>query len=522
VIPAEDADPSRLGSSQLTPRAGAGPELAPGDEVGEYRVPGELGEGGFGTVYEATHPVIGKRVAVKVLHAQYSVDEGITSWFAAEARAVNQIRHGSIVDIFGFGALPDGRHYSVMELLEGVTLDAYLEQAGSLSVPESLGLLHPIALALSAAHEAGIAHRDLKPENVFLCLSGDAHVTVKLLDFGMAKLLGQGTQSTHKTRSGAPMGSPRYMSPEQCRGVAVDARTDVYSFGCLTYRLLTGMPPFEAATALELMMAHVSASPIPPSHRSPGVPSELDEPILKMLEKLPDARPATLALAMESLVAAAERAGQGPGHAGPPSALLLSLCEQARQPPPAASPSRAPVTPSRRVTPDATALEYQATTPSLPAPKGNWRRLSPWLVAAAALFALFGMHRHRSRAALQSQTTAPVAAPNPSPAPLGTAPPPLSDPSASDGSSPQVSITLRSAAPGADVLYGERLVGRTPGPIVWPRGETPVTFTLRSPKHAPTTVTVKPDSDQNLWVSLVPRPPKAAASALPRDLENPY
>jgi serine/threonine-protein kinase len=287
-------------------------ELGPGDPVGEYVIVSKLGEGGFGAVYAATHPVIGKRAAVKVLHAQYSSNAEVTSRFVAEARAVNQIRHRNIIDIFSFGHLPDGRHYYVMELLDGVPLDAYLERAGRLSVEEGLALLGAIAKALAAAHEAGIAHRDLKPENVFLELDQEGTVHPKILDFGMAKLLAPGSLPIHKTRSGTPIGSPRYMSPEQCRGVKVDHRTDVYSFGCMAHRMFTGSPPFEARTALELMLTHVSVAPPPMSSAFPEGLSELDEPVLKMLEKQPDARPQTMLAAYESLAEAAERAGRTP------------------------------------------------------------------------------------------------------------------------------------------------------------------------------------------------------------------
>jgi serine/threonine protein kinase len=304
--------------------AGRAPqELEPGDRVGEYVIVSKLGEGGFGAVYEATHPVIGKRAAVKVLHAQYSSNEEVTSRFVAEARAVNQIRHRNIVDIFSFGQLRDGRHYYVMELLDGVPLDAYLERAGRLPVEEALSLLGAIAKALGAAHEAGIAHRDLKPENVFLELDQEGTVHPKILDFGMAKLLGPGALPVHKTRSGTPIGSPRYMSPEQCRGVKVDHRTDVYSFGCMAHRMLTGSPPFEARTALELMLTHVSVAPPPMSAARPDGPHALDEPVLKMLEKQPEDRPQTMLAAFDALVVAAETAGFGPQPVTIPVSPLL-------------------------------------------------------------------------------------------------------------------------------------------------------------------------------------------------------
>ncbi|HMA97477.1 MAG TPA: serine/threonine-protein kinase, partial [Polyangiaceae bacterium] len=277
------------------------PDLQQGEWVGEYVIVRKLGEGGFGAVYEALHPVIGKRAAVKVLHAQYSSDERVTSRFAAEARAVNQIRNKNIVDIFSFGELADQRQYYVMELLEGVPLDAYIQRAGRLELRETLAILSEIAKALQAAHDAGIAHRDLKPENVFLALDEEGLVHPKILDFGMAKLLSPGALPVHKTRSGTPIGSPRYMSPEQCRGTEVDPRTDVYAFGCMAFHMLSGVPPFDANTALELMMAHVSAPPVPLSSVGPDLGPAIDESLLKMLEKMPENRPQTILEAFEHL-----------------------------------------------------------------------------------------------------------------------------------------------------------------------------------------------------------------------------
>src|SRR5688500_14886783 len=143
-------------------------DLHPGDTVGEYRIEEKIGEGGFGAVYRALHPVIGKHGAVKVLGRQFSANAAMVSRFIAEARAVNQIRHRNIVDIFSFGALPDGRQYYIMEMLEGMPFDKYLDKQKRLSLAQALPVLRGVARALDAAHGTGILHRDLKPENVFL------------------------------------------------------------------------------------------------------------------------------------------------------------------------------------------------------------------------------------------------------------------------------------------------------------------------------------------------------------------
>jgi serine/threonine-protein kinase len=194
-------------------------DLQPGQQVGEYVVDGKLGEGGFGAVFKGTHPLIGKQVAIKVLNRQFSSNPQMVSRFISEARAVNQIRHRNIIDIFSFGSLADGRQYYVMELLAGVPLDNYLEQRGRLTLAEAIPILRSVARALDAAHAKGIAHRDLKPENIYIAQDDDGTPFPKLLDFGIAKLLSGDAPHQHKTRTGAPMGTPYYMSPESAAGV---------------------------------------------------------------------------------------------------------------------------------------------------------------------------------------------------------------------------------------------------------------------------------------------------------------
>ncbi|HMY18228.1 MAG TPA: serine/threonine-protein kinase, partial [Polyangium sp.] len=281
--------------------------LKPGTTVGEYRIERKIGEGGFGAVYSAVHPVIGKSAAIKILSPQFSADPVMVSRFISEARAVNQIRHRGIIDIFAFGKLDDGRQYYIMELLEGKTLEEYLRERGRLRPAEALPILRQVARALDAAHAAGIAHRDLKPENIFLVFDEDGTIMPKLLDFGIAKLLGDSQQS--KTRTGTPMGTPLYMSPEQCRGKQVDHRTDIYSFGIMTHVMITGQPVFSGEDIMDVMMAQVGSTPPSASSVCPDIPHALDAPILRMLAKEADARPQTLGAAVDELVAAARTAG---------------------------------------------------------------------------------------------------------------------------------------------------------------------------------------------------------------------
>jgi serine/threonine-protein kinase len=288
--------------------AAADATLVEGQVVGEYRVEGKLGEGGFGAVYRAVHPVIGKAAAVKVLHKQYSSNPQMVSRFIAEARAVNQIRNRNIIDIFAFGTLSDGRQFYVMELLDGMPMDKYLDERGRLPVDDAVPILRGIARAIDAAHGAGIAHRDLKPENVFLSFDEDGKAIPKLLDFGIAKLLGE-AGTGHKTRTGTPMGTPYYMSPEQCRGRNVDHRTDIYSFGIVIFQTLTGELPFQGEDVMEILVKNTSAPAPRPSLVCPELPPALDDPILAFLEKDPDKRPATLGAGLDALAHAAAGAG---------------------------------------------------------------------------------------------------------------------------------------------------------------------------------------------------------------------
>jgi len=282
--------------------------------AGEYRLGRKLGEGGFGTVYEAVHPLLKRRAAVKVLHRIAGSDSDAVLRFVAEARAVNQIKNRHIIDIFSFGKLADGRHFYVMDLLEGEPLDRFIAREGRCSVENTVQLLRPIAEALDAAHAAGVVHRDLKPQNIYLIWDATGETVPKLLDFGMAKLLGD---SRVHTVSGTPLGTPLYMSPEQARGDVVDGRSDVYALGVLCHELLTGRLPITGENTIAVLMAHIIQAPPKVSEVCPDLSPELDAPILHMLEKKPEQRPATAIEALNELASAAERAG-AVVPAGPP------------------------------------------------------------------------------------------------------------------------------------------------------------------------------------------------------------
>jgi serine/threonine-protein kinase len=274
--------------------------------AGEYRLLRKLGEGGFGAVYEAEHPLLKRRAAVKVLHRVADEDSDAVLRFISEAQAVNQIRNRHIVDVFSFGKLSDGRHYYIMDLLDGLPLDRWLKQHGKVDVATALQLVTPIAEALDLAHGAGIVHRDLKPQNIFLAWDNTGETIPKLLDFGMAKLLGE---SPVRTVSGTPIGTPLYMSPEQARGEKVDHRSDVYALGVLCHELLTGQLLFTGDTTVAVLMAHIIQTPPAASEVESSLSPLLDAPLLRMLEKDPAKRPASAGEAVAALRKAAEQAG---------------------------------------------------------------------------------------------------------------------------------------------------------------------------------------------------------------------
>src|SRR6185436_13633062 len=248
----------------------------PASVIGQYRITGVLGGGGMGMVYAAEHKLLGRTAAVKLLLPELSSKQEIVQRFFNEARAATAIKHPGIVEIYDFGWTDDGSAYIVMELLQGETLRARRKR-GPMRLSSALAVTRQMAGALGAAHAKGIIHRDLKPDNVFLVADPEVPggERIKLLDFGIAKLA-VFSSGLHKTRTGAVIGTPAYMSPEQCRGVAIDARADLYSLGCILFELCTGQPPFVGEGEGDVLAAHIHVPAPKLSSLASGIPKEIE------------------------------------------------------------------------------------------------------------------------------------------------------------------------------------------------------------------------------------------------------
>ena len=286
-----------------------------GQTVGNYRVTRLLGEGGMGSVYQAEHPVIGRKVAIKVLHVSMGRDPEIVARFFNEARAIHTVGHENIVEIMDFGQTPDGRPYFVMEFLAGEAMNDRLAR-GPIAPPEAAVIADQMCRALGAAHDKGIVHRDLKPHNVHLLTTPSGRTQVKILDFGVAKIMNAGDLSQSvKTRTGSLMGTPLYMSPEQCKGAGeLDHRTDIYSLGVMLFEMLAGRPPFVGDGVGALFALHMLEPPPPLAPLAPGTPPSMVAAVMKSLAKNPDDRFSTMEEFRQAFVAdAIPETAQPPG-----------------------------------------------------------------------------------------------------------------------------------------------------------------------------------------------------------------
>jgi len=276
--------------------------IAAGQSIGSYRILQKIGTGGMGAVYLAEHPLIGKKVALKVIHKELATNKEVVQRFFQEAKAVTKIGNEHIISIHDFGMTPEGDHFYIMEYLEGQTLAQVLQKDTVLPTMRALHIGAQIGAALAAAHSAGVIHRDLKPDNVMLTPRlGDKDFVV-LLDFGLAKM-SIGGPGAVKTAAGVLLGTPQYMSPEACESRGnLDHRTDIYALGILLFQMTTGMLPFDGETMGEVLVKQVTQLPPPPRGYNPSIPPAVEQIILRCLAKNPDARFPTMIALREALL----------------------------------------------------------------------------------------------------------------------------------------------------------------------------------------------------------------------------
>jgi serine/threonine protein kinase len=365
----------------------AAQQIPPGGQIGPYQVERKLGAGGMGEVYLARHRHLNRDAAIKVLLAEISMNQTVVSRFFTEARATAQLRHPHIVEIFDCDVLPDGRAYIVMEYLRGESLRGTLDRVGTLSPDWNTiaAISGMVANALAAAHENGIVHRDLKPDNTYLSTSTHPRegLTIKILDFGIAKLLAGSDRvggGSTPTRTGSLIGTPLYMSPEQCRGIAtIDHRADIYSLGCMMFEMVVGQPPFVAEAPGDILMAHILQNA--PSIRSfrADVPAEIDALVARMLAKDPAMRPQSMAevvaivetllgVRKADLATMLRKPAGFPEPVGQAATQILPIAEAPSRstPAPGKTPSRPQLTPTSAMTPPPTSTPIRAKVTPAP------------------------------------------------------------------------------------------------------------------------------------------------------------
>jgi serine/threonine-protein kinase len=466
-----------------------------GRSVGNYVVVRPLGEGGMGTVYLCEHPLLGRRAALKVLHPDLALRDDVVDRFFHEAKAANDVGNEHIVDVLDFGrtATPDGDVvYILMELLEGESLGARVRRE-RLTPAEALHVIAQCCEALEASHQKGIVHRDLKPENIFLCRRGEDPLFVKIVDFGIAKLMADPT--AQKTRTGVILGTPMYMSPEQCEGKGrVDHRADIYSLGVVMFELFTGRVPFDDPGTGEVMVAHMTRPPPRPSELRHDVSPGIESIILHAMEKDPARR-------FQSMRELAVAIGDPAAHVASYQTLPLAATM--------AAPSTLSLAAAEIVRP--------TPAPSRPLPILTFALGAVALIAVAVAGAL-GVTLSRRPARELPIVAAPVVATR-APSVAATrapAPPPVA---------PEwIQLGIDSDPRGATVSRGEAVLGVTPLSLRLRRGEPTVSVrvTMKGYLDAPRTLTTEATRDVIVVMTKEPsKPHPPAHPPLKRERKDP-
>lgn len=491
-------------------------EGAPDDAVGRvlgerYRLDSRLAEGGMGRVYRATDLSSGALIAVKLLRAELLGHKKAVARFYREARAVSRLSSPHIVEVHAFGFDEDARSpWLAMELVDGGTLAQRLED-GPLTPPEARRLARDICAALVVASEAGIVHRDLKPSNVALVAEASTGQTcAKVMDFGVARDLAAGDEGTPLTRSGAPVGTPTFMAPEQVTGGEVDPRTDLYALGCVLHTMLTGRPPFGGADPMVVMNRHVGELPTPladPLPTGAPLPARLAALVQSLLAKRPDERPASPAAVLallddEALLdhapAEASTGTWGGDETWDSEHVGVALAPPA--PVPTATSEATPPARSRRWMLPAAALVAAALG------AGAWSLTTSSQTAAAPKS---GQMEARALAAL-----VPPPAPNPRPTPA-PAPDPKPTKAPVPAPTPEtVEVQLTSTPSAAEVeVAGREGKLETPAVLELAADAAPLEVTLRRHGRVAQTLSVRPDGPSTVHVEL---PPRAARQPKPK------
>jgi len=513
---------SRYEHERFCPEDGAPtaplPEAGPPKDVllgtlvdARYRVDAQIGEGGMGAVYRATHVALNKPVALKILRGDMAKDPEVVQRFMQEAQAATSIGHENIIDIHDFGRLKDGTAYFVMELLGGRPLSELIKLGGSIPTADAVQILKQIASALGAAHERGIVHRDLKPDNVFAMSRGELTNFVKVLDFGIAKV---GTTKNKLTRTGMVFGTPHYMSPEQAAGQGVDARTDIYALGVIMYEMFTGRVPFEADTFMGVLTKHMFEKPAPMfaegAERQLGA---LEQITLRALEKKPENRYQSMREMVDDLDRVLGGAPPRPVSEHRPSLELADALEPRSKSELRIAEQLAATTPA----PPMSATTSPSSIPQLPV-----RRTWPLAAGAGALalvvLAIVLTLRGGREDAVAHAPPLPPPPPQVTRDAAATAPAAQAEPSPSPKKLPEGvvlrEVMLTSEPAGAEIFVDGVSVGKAPASVPRPaRGAHAVE--LRLDGYVPRTVQVGADGPSTLAVALTRRAPAAAKARPP-------